>query len=123
MIKITLLSKFATVFFPKNLRHQLALQSSLVLLATIAAYALYSANVQAKIALMNTELEAVALAQNIDVTSLDAIVNKDFGAVQRLLVRTLDLSNVSDVRIIDPLGQSLVHVNRKPGGNRKFSRA
>ena len=116
MIKITRLSKFATVFLPKNLRHQLALQSSLILLATIAVYALYSANVQAKIALVSTELEVVALAQNIDVMSLDVIVNKDFGAIQRLLVRTLDLSNVSDVRIIDPLGQSLVHVNRKPGG-------
>ena len=110
------MSKLTTPFLPRQLRHQLAWLTSLVLLLTIFLYAWYSASEQSTFAQNRAELEVVALAQNVAVTSTDAIVMKDFAGMESLLVRALTLPHTLEVRITNAQGRLLSHVVRKPGG-------
>lgn len=111
-----MLSKLPATFLPRHLRYQLILLSSLVLLITITVYAWYSANEQAQFAQDRDELDVVALAQNIAVTSTDAIILKNFTEIENLLVRTLALPHTLEVRITDARGRLLSHAVSKPGG-------
>ena len=110
------MSKLATPFLPRQLRHQLVWLTSFVLLLTIFSYAWYAASEQSTFAQNRAELEVVALAQNVAVTSTDAIVMKDFAGMESLLVRALALPHTLEVRITNARGRLLSHVVRKPGG-------
>ncbi|MDP2783485.1 MAG: ATP-binding protein [Sulfurimicrobium sp.] len=108
--------KLAAAFIPRHLHLQLALLTSLALLITIAVYAWYTANEQSEFAQNSAELEVVALARNIAATGTNFIVSRDFAELEDLLVRTVDLPGVLEVRITDGQGKPLSDVARKPGG-------
>ena len=110
-----MLAKFIAKIFPRQLRQQLALLTSLVLLLTIFVFAWHSADEQSAAAQIRAELEVVALAQNIAVSSSDAIIIKDFAGIESLLVRMVGLPNIREARITDARGRLLSHVVRKPG--------
>ena len=103
-MKTSLLSKFVAVLWPVNLRYQLVLLSSLVLLATITVYTVYFANELIKQAQISTEREVVALAQNIDVASTSGVVSGNVAEIDNLLVLAVGMSNISSLRIIDAQG-------------------
>lgn len=109
-------SKLAATFLPRQLRHQLALLTSLVLLLTIFVFGWYSANEQATTAQNRVERRVVGLAQNIAASGTTAIITKDLAEVESLLVRMIVLPDILDARIIDARGKLLSHVVKKPGG-------
>ena len=116
MLKINLLSKFVASFLPNQLRYQLALLSSLVLLITIAVYTLYSVSEQTKFAQTSAKLEVKALAQIIGLSSIDAILIKDFVEIENMLVQTVRLPNIAEALVADARGRILSRVAKNPQG-------
>jgi len=86
---------------PRRLDRQVMLFVSLLLSLVMPFFALYEADESAERVVNSTMLQALALAENISVTSVEHIVTQDFASTEQLLLRSARFPGVQQVQVSD----------------------
>ena len=100
---------------PRQLGVQLILLFSLMLVASMAAY---TYRMLGEVVASNTStmrMQADVLAKNISATGANFLLQRDYTAIEQMLLRAIDFPGVIGIQICDPSGKLVGDVSRSPG--------
>ncbi len=100
---------------PRRLDRQVILFATLLLCLIVPISALYEARESAERVVNSATLQAMALAENIAVTSIAHIVTLDFSSSEQLLLRAARFPGVIEIQVVDLDGKIITDVMNKTG--------
>lgn len=105
-------SGLASRLIPRRLPNQLAWLFALMLSVTVALHTIYAARQQSELTLSIMTQQASALSANISATAAQSIVERDYGALETLLMRADEFTSVRRIVVTGPNGNLLSAVRR-----------
>ena len=99
-----------------GLRAQLTFFTAGAMLASLTLLAAYTLREQTDLARAGLEQQAAAVARSIALGSESPLLDERLDTVEELTLRAADFPGVTEVWVVDAIGNILTHVKRQPGG-------
>ena len=97
-------------FLPKRLDIQVAIICGLMIILFVPAYVINKAQQEIEYVLEAVKQETTAVTKNIALTSIEALVTRDFASLENLLIQSAKFPGVIAIQITDPKGMVISDV-------------
>ena len=101
--------------WPKNLALQLMLLFWLMLIASMSAFSYRMMNVVITNITSTMKMQANGLANNISATGANFLLERNYTAIEHMLLRAIEFPGVIAIQICDPQGKLLGDIRRSSG--------
>jgi two-component system, cell cycle sensor histidine kinase and response regulator CckA len=110
-------SALQKVIFPRRLHVQVGVIVLLLMLATIGLYAWQTIRAQSESLTRDLKDQTSVMAKNIADLSVNYLLTENFAAIETLLLKTAEFSDVLSISVTNKQGMVLSHVERGPGSS------